>query len=205
MIGGADGLDPALRSEASRAIAFGSMVWPHMLARVMLSEQLYRAATILSEAPTTGRRSPRCYGVCRISWLCFPQKQQTGGQRHQRPDQEQAERRRRTPRTRVEPGAEQAGDVDPRASGIAILDARGKSSITKMTPATRNRGRERMAQTCPQAGKSPTSRQFRTPEAEAQQGRKRQRKHDEARARRSVTSPVASAKPASAIPPRPDP
>jgi 23S rRNA (pseudouridine1915-N3)-methyltransferase len=51
MIGGADGLDPALRSEASRAIAFGSMVWPHMLARVMLSEQLYRAATILSGSP----------------------------------------------------------------------------------------------------------------------------------------------------------
>jgi 23S rRNA (pseudouridine1915-N3)-methyltransferase len=51
MIGGADGLDPALRSEASRAIAFGTMVWPHMLARVMLSEQLYRAATILSGRP----------------------------------------------------------------------------------------------------------------------------------------------------------
>ena len=51
MIGGADGLDPALRSEASRAIAFGTMVWPHMLARVMLSEQLYRAATILSGSP----------------------------------------------------------------------------------------------------------------------------------------------------------
>jgi 23S rRNA (pseudouridine1915-N3)-methyltransferase len=51
MIGGADGLDPALRSEAARAIAFGTMVWPHMLARVMLCEQLYRAATILSGGP----------------------------------------------------------------------------------------------------------------------------------------------------------
>jgi len=51
MIGGADGLDPALRSEATRTISFGSMVWPHMLARVMLCEQLYRAATILSGGP----------------------------------------------------------------------------------------------------------------------------------------------------------
>jgi 23S rRNA (pseudouridine1915-N3)-methyltransferase len=51
MIGGADGLAPALRSEATRAIAFGTMVWPHMLARVMLCEQLYRATTILSGGP----------------------------------------------------------------------------------------------------------------------------------------------------------
>lgn len=51
MIGGADGLDPSLRAEANQAIAFGSMVWPHMLARVMLCEQLYRAATILSGGP----------------------------------------------------------------------------------------------------------------------------------------------------------
>lgn len=51
MIGGADGLDPAIRSEATRAIGFGAMVWPHMLARVMLCEQLYRATTILSGGP----------------------------------------------------------------------------------------------------------------------------------------------------------
>lgn len=51
MIGGADGLSPALRSEAARAISFGPMVFPHMLARVMLCEQLYRAATILSGGP----------------------------------------------------------------------------------------------------------------------------------------------------------
>lgn len=50
-IGGADGLEPTLRSEASRVLSFGTMVWPHMLARVMLSEQLYRAATILSGGP----------------------------------------------------------------------------------------------------------------------------------------------------------
>ncbi|MBY6202866.1 23S rRNA (pseudouridine(1915)-N(3))-methyltransferase RlmH [Maritalea mobilis] len=51
VIGGADGLDPALRSEADKAISLGRMVWPHMLARVMLSEQLYRAASILAGSP----------------------------------------------------------------------------------------------------------------------------------------------------------
>ncbi len=51
VIGGADGIDPALRAQADAKLSFGKMVWPHMLARVMLSEQLYRAASILSGAP----------------------------------------------------------------------------------------------------------------------------------------------------------
>jgi 23S rRNA (pseudouridine1915-N3)-methyltransferase len=51
LIGGADGLDPSLRAEADFALSFGKMVWPHMLVRVMLSEQLYRAASILGNAP----------------------------------------------------------------------------------------------------------------------------------------------------------
>lgn len=51
VIGGADGLDPALRKQADLAISLGPMVWPHMLARVMLAEQLYRAATILAGTP----------------------------------------------------------------------------------------------------------------------------------------------------------
>lgn len=51
VIGGADGLEPDLRKEADFALSFGRMVWPHMLARVMLAEQLYRAATILAGAP----------------------------------------------------------------------------------------------------------------------------------------------------------
>lgn len=51
VIGGADGIAPELRDRADLAISFGRMVWPHMLARVMLSEQLYRAATILSGSP----------------------------------------------------------------------------------------------------------------------------------------------------------
>ncbi len=51
VIGGADGIDPALRARADLAVSFGRMVWPHMLARVMLAEQLYRAATILAGGP----------------------------------------------------------------------------------------------------------------------------------------------------------
>ena len=51
LIGGADGLDASLRTEVDYALSFGKMVWPHMLVRVMLSEQLYRAVSILSGAP----------------------------------------------------------------------------------------------------------------------------------------------------------
>ncbi|MBR9650016.1 23S rRNA (pseudouridine(1915)-N(3))-methyltransferase RlmH [Thalassovita aquimarina] len=51
VIGGADGIDPALRAKADFSLSFGKMVWPHMLARVMLSEQLYRAASILGGSP----------------------------------------------------------------------------------------------------------------------------------------------------------
>ena len=51
VIGGADGIDPSLRSKADFSISFGQMVWPHMLVRVMLAEQLYRAANILSGGP----------------------------------------------------------------------------------------------------------------------------------------------------------
>jgi 23S rRNA (pseudouridine1915-N3)-methyltransferase len=51
VIGGADGIAPSLRAQADFALSFGQMVWPHMLARVMLSEQLYRAASILAGSP----------------------------------------------------------------------------------------------------------------------------------------------------------
>lgn len=51
LIGGADGLAQDLRARAELAISFGAMVWPHMLVRVMLAEQLYRAATILAGSP----------------------------------------------------------------------------------------------------------------------------------------------------------
>ena len=51
VIGGADGIDPTLRGEAGHLLSFGPMVWPHMLVRVMLAEQLYRAASILAGSP----------------------------------------------------------------------------------------------------------------------------------------------------------
>lgn len=51
VIGGADGIDPSLRDRADASLSFGKMVWPHMLVRVMLAEQLYRAASILSGGP----------------------------------------------------------------------------------------------------------------------------------------------------------
>ncbi len=51
VIGGADGLDAALRQRADFRLSLGAMVWPHMLVRVMLGEQLYRAATILAGNP----------------------------------------------------------------------------------------------------------------------------------------------------------
>jgi 23S rRNA (pseudouridine1915-N3)-methyltransferase len=50
-IGGADGLDPAFRTRADHVVSFGRMVWPHLLVRVMLAEQLYRAASILAGTP----------------------------------------------------------------------------------------------------------------------------------------------------------
>jgi 23S rRNA (pseudouridine1915-N3)-methyltransferase len=50
-IGSADGLDESLRQRAHRTIAFGAMTLPHQLVRVLLLEQIYRAATILSGHP----------------------------------------------------------------------------------------------------------------------------------------------------------
>jgi 23S rRNA (pseudouridine1915-N3)-methyltransferase len=50
-IGGADGLSPDLRRKAKLSIAFGAATWPHQMVRVMLLEQIYRAATILAGHP----------------------------------------------------------------------------------------------------------------------------------------------------------
>jgi 23S rRNA (pseudouridine1915-N3)-methyltransferase len=51
IIGGDDGLAPALRDKAALKLAFGSATWPHQLVRVMLLEQIYRAVSILSGHP----------------------------------------------------------------------------------------------------------------------------------------------------------
>jgi len=50
-IGGADGHDAALHEIAGLAISFGAATWPHQMVRIMLAEQLYRAATILGGHP----------------------------------------------------------------------------------------------------------------------------------------------------------
>ena len=51
VIGGPDGLSGSLRAKARKVVSFGAMTWPHQLARVMASEQLYRALSILSGHP----------------------------------------------------------------------------------------------------------------------------------------------------------
>ena len=50
-IGGADGFDDRVREKAQLLLSFGSLTWPHMLVRVMLAEQLFRASSILSGHP----------------------------------------------------------------------------------------------------------------------------------------------------------
>jgi 23S rRNA (pseudouridine1915-N3)-methyltransferase len=50
-LGAADGFDDADRGTADKLIAFGKATWPHMLARAMLAEQLYRATSILANHP----------------------------------------------------------------------------------------------------------------------------------------------------------
>jgi len=51
LIGAADGFDDAARANADLLIAFGAMTWPHMMARAMLAEQLWRATSILANHP----------------------------------------------------------------------------------------------------------------------------------------------------------
>jgi len=51
VIGGPDGLDATVLRAARERLAFGPQTWPHALMRVMLAEQIYRAASILAGAP----------------------------------------------------------------------------------------------------------------------------------------------------------
>jgi 23S rRNA (pseudouridine1915-N3)-methyltransferase len=51
LIGGADGFGDGERAEADLLIAFGKATWPHLLARAMLAEQLWRATSILASHP----------------------------------------------------------------------------------------------------------------------------------------------------------
>ncbi|RCS23579.1 23S rRNA (pseudouridine(1915)-N(3))-methyltransferase RlmH [Phyllobacterium salinisoli] len=50
-IGGPDGHDTRLRARADLVLGLGAMTWPHQIARILVAEQLYRAATILSGHP----------------------------------------------------------------------------------------------------------------------------------------------------------
>jgi 23S rRNA (pseudouridine1915-N3)-methyltransferase len=50
-IGGSEGLDPAFRAHASANFSFGALTLPHQLVRVLATEQIYRAMTILSGHP----------------------------------------------------------------------------------------------------------------------------------------------------------
>ena len=51
VIGGPDGLAPALREKADLTLAFGAMTWPHQIVRALAAEQIFRAMTILSGHP----------------------------------------------------------------------------------------------------------------------------------------------------------
>jgi len=51
LIGAADGFDDATRAEADLLLAFGTATWPHLMARAMLAEQLWRATSILAGHP----------------------------------------------------------------------------------------------------------------------------------------------------------
>jgi 23S rRNA (pseudouridine1915-N3)-methyltransferase len=51
LIGGADGLDEQIRAGSRLVLSLGRMTWPHRLARAMLAEQLYRAASLLCGHP----------------------------------------------------------------------------------------------------------------------------------------------------------
>jgi 23S rRNA (pseudouridine1915-N3)-methyltransferase len=50
-IGGADGVSQSVKDNADEKLAFGRQTWPHRLVRVMISEQIYRAVTILCGTP----------------------------------------------------------------------------------------------------------------------------------------------------------
>jgi 23S rRNA (pseudouridine1915-N3)-methyltransferase len=51
VVGGPDGLDVALRQRADYVLSVGAMTMPHQLLRIVLAEQIYRAATILADHP----------------------------------------------------------------------------------------------------------------------------------------------------------
>ncbi len=59
LVGGAEGLDGSLLRTAEARLSLGPQTWPHMLARVMLAEQLYRGRSILAGHPYHRPRGER--------------------------------------------------------------------------------------------------------------------------------------------------
>ena len=51
LIGAADGHDDGARADGDLLLSFGPATWPHMMARAMLAEQLFRATAILANHP----------------------------------------------------------------------------------------------------------------------------------------------------------
>ena len=51
LVGGADGHGEALLEKSALVLSFGAMTWPHLLARAMLAEQIYRAQQLLAGHP----------------------------------------------------------------------------------------------------------------------------------------------------------
>jgi len=56
VIGGAEGLDAAVLARADFVLALGALTWPHLLVRVMLAEQLFRAQAIVGGHPSPRSR-----------------------------------------------------------------------------------------------------------------------------------------------------
>ena len=51
LVGGAEGLDATVLERADHVLSLGPLTWPHMLVRILLAEQLYRAQSILAGHP----------------------------------------------------------------------------------------------------------------------------------------------------------
>ena len=58
IVGGPDGLDPALKASAHETMRLSSLTLPHAMVRVMLAEAVYRAWSVLKNHPTTGNGRP---------------------------------------------------------------------------------------------------------------------------------------------------
>src|SRR3546814_11983316 len=75
-LGAADGFTPEERAGADKVIAFGRATWPHLMARAMLAEQLWRATSILAGHPY--HREGRKRGVPLLRWRASTASREAG-------------------------------------------------------------------------------------------------------------------------------